>query len=280
MKPGVWFCNRVLASQFKDSSKLIVKQYFNISLQALQDFVFQVNKFGLIVCWINISMYLATRVSSFSFPRKSKTDSEVRDWSYRVENSRFNGRWHRGLRVWKRNWWSSSSLSRSFAQSFTEYESTFLLFIDYLLVSYKGIDSILKIFIGGVFEIHWFDDIAVYAIITSDNDYVNKQHNAQKNPRGKREIIRFPGLPNRLPEIHGRCNLTTGDVMIHTTVQSQSLSWTLPWAIAWYCHCKSSLNCSNLRFWLPKHIIYHCFFTACCSLDTELWTFLISYWLL
>ena len=203
MKPGVWFCNRVLASQFKDS-KLVVKQYFNISLQALQDFVFQVNKFGLIVCWINISMYVATvwlfKSIVFFFSRRSKTDSKVRDWSYRVESSRFNRRWHRGLRVWKRNWWSSSSLSRSFSQSFTEYESTFLLFIDCLLVSYKGIDSILKIFIGGVFEIHWFDDIAVYAIITSDNDYVNKQHNAQKNPWGKRKIIRFPGLRNRLPE--------------------------------------------------------------------------------
>ena len=60
-----------------------------------------------------------------------------------------------------------------------------------------------------------------------DDDYVNKQHNAQKNPRGKRKMSQFPVLRNRLPEIHGKYNLTTGDVMIHTTVQLQSSSWTL-----------------------------------------------------
>ena len=60
-----------------------------------------------------------------------------------------------------------------------------------------------------------------------DDDYVNKQHNAQKNLRGKRKVIRFPDLRNRLVEIHGRYNLTTDDVMVHTTVQSQSSYWTL-----------------------------------------------------
>ena len=61
-----------------------------------------------------------------------------------------------------------------------------------------------------------------------DDDYVKNQHNAQKNPRGKRKVIRFPGLRNRPPKIHGRYTLKSGDVMIHTTVQSQSSTWTVP----------------------------------------------------
>ena len=50
-------CNPILA--FKDI-KFIVKQYFNISLQAWQDFAIQVNKFGFLVCWINKSIWVAT----------------------------------------------------------------------------------------------------------------------------------------------------------------------------------------------------------------------------
>ena len=53
-----------------------------------------------------------------------------------------------------------------------------------------------------------------------------QKHHAQKIPWEKK-IIQFPGLRNPLPEIHGIYNLTTGDVMIHTTVQSQSSTWTL-----------------------------------------------------
>ena len=52
------------------------------------------------------------------------------------------------------------------------------------------------------------------------------KHHAQKIPWEKK-IIRFPGLRNPLPEIHSRYNLTTGNVMIHTSVQSQSSTWTL-----------------------------------------------------
>ena len=52
-------------------------------------------------------------------------------------------------------------------------------------------------------------------------------HDAQKNPRGKRKVIRFPGLHNRSSKIPDRYNQTNGDIMIHTTVQSQSSSWTL-----------------------------------------------------
>ena len=64
----------------------------------------------------------------------------------------------------------------------------------------------------------------VFQLVTNDDDYVNNYHHAQKNPRGKRKVIRFPGLRNRSPEIPDRYNQTNGDVMIHTTVQSQSSS--------------------------------------------------------
>ena len=61
-----------------------------------------------------------------------------------------------------------------------------------------------------------------------DDDYANNKHNAQKNPRGKRKVIQFPGLRNCSPKIHDRYNQTNGDVMIHTAVQSQSSPWILP----------------------------------------------------
>ena len=105
-KCSVWSLELVLASWFK-GIKFIVK-HFNIYLQALQDFLSQVNKFGFIVCSINVSIYLATiwlfkSIIVFFF-WIYKTDCEVRDWNYWVGSSRFIQRWNRGLQVW--NWWS------------------------------------------------------------------------------------------------------------------------------------------------------------------------------
>lgn len=100
---NVWSRNQVMAIRFK-GIEFIAKQYINFSLQTLQDFDFQV---GLVVCWINISIYFATtylfKCIFFFFFRRYKNDCEVRDWSYPVESSIFIRRWHRGLRVSKKN---------------------------------------------------------------------------------------------------------------------------------------------------------------------------------
>ena len=103
IEPGIWSCIQVMAIRFK-GIEFIAKQYINFSLQPLQDFDFQV---GLVVCWINISIYFATtylfKCIIFVFFRRYKSDCPVRDWSYPVESSIFIRRWHRGLRVSKRN---------------------------------------------------------------------------------------------------------------------------------------------------------------------------------
>ena len=58
------------------------------------------------------------------------------------------------------------------------------------------------------------------------------------NLRRKRKMFWFPVLHQCSPETYDNYNLTTGDVMIHTIVQSQRTPWKLLIVIAWYCDCQ------------------------------------------
>ena len=73
IEPGIWSCIQVMAIRFK-GIEFIAKQYINFSQQTFQDFDFQV---GLVVCWMNISIYFATtylfKCIFFFFFRRSKT---------------------------------------------------------------------------------------------------------------------------------------------------------------------------------------------------------------
>ena len=58
------------------------------------------------------------------------------------------------------------------------------------------------------------------------------------NLRRKRKMFWFPVLHHGSPGTYDNYNLTTGDVMIHTIVQSQRSPWKLLIVIAWYCDCQ------------------------------------------